>query len=78
MDYCMSAFRKSRDQEIIYNYLADGLYALVNQTVYYQYRLVEMLHPVSPEEQKKQEEEDKKKSKEVVSNIRKKLGGDNV
>lgn len=77
MDYCMSAFRKSRDEEIIYNYIADGLFALVNQTVSYECRLYDLLHPVSEEDKKKQAEDEKKQSDQIVSNIRKKLGGDN-
>lgn len=75
MDFCMSAFRKSREEEIIYNYIADGLFALVNQTVCYDSRLWDRLHPVSEEEQQKQKEENKQKSKEIVSNLKKKLRG---
>ena len=77
MDYCMSAFRKSREEEAIYNYIADGLFALVNRETHYACRLTDLLHPISPEEEKKQAEEEKQKSKEIVSNLRKKLGGDN-
>lgn len=75
MDFCMSAFRKSREEEIIYNYIADGLFALVNQTVHYESRLWDLLHPVSKEEEQKQKEDNKKKSKEIVSNLKKKLRG---
>ena len=78
MDYCMSALRKSRREEAIYNYIADGLFALVNHDTHYGCRLTDLLHPVSEEEQKKQAEDEKKQSAEVVSNLRKKLGGDNV
>ena len=75
MDYCMSAFRKSQKEETIYYYIADGLYGLLNPTVQYNSRLVDLLHPVSEEEEKKQKEEDKQEAKEIVSNIKKKLRG---
>lgn len=78
MDYCMSAFHKSREEEAIYSYIADGLYALVNHDIHYACRLTELLHPISKEEEQKQAEDEKKQSAEVVSNLRKKLGGDNV
>lgn len=76
MDFCMSAFRKSQRQETIYYYIADGLFGLLNQTVTYNNRLVDILHPVSEEEKKKQKEEDKEQSKEIVSNLKKKLKGE--
>ena len=75
MDYCMSAFRKSRKEEAIYNYLADGLFALVNQTVHYEMRLCDLLHPVSEEEKKKQKKDDKEEAKRIQDKLKKKLRG---
>ena len=77
MDYCMSAFRKSQKEETIYYYIADGLYGLLNQSenIQYKSRLVDILHPVSEEEEQKQKEEDKQEAKEIVSNLKKKLRG---
>lgn len=75
MDYCMSAFRKSREEEAIYNYIADGLFALVNQTVHYEQRLWDLLHPVSEEEEKKQEKENKEEAKRIQNKLKNKLRG---
>lgn len=77
MDYCMSAFRKSQKEETICYYIADGLYGLLNQSEQIQYnsRLVDLLHPVSEEEEEKQKEENKQEAKEIVSNLKKKLRG---
>ena len=77
IDYCMSAFRKSKETEAIYNYLADGLYALVNRNeqLTYERRLIEILHPVTKEEQEKIKEDNKGKAKKIVSKIRNKLRG---
>lgn len=75
IDYCMSALRKSRKEETIFNYIADGLFALVNQTVSYNNRLWDIMHPVSAEEEKKQKEENKKEAKKIVSRLKDKLRG---
>ena len=56
IDYCVSAFHKSREEEAFKNYVADGLYALVNQNSSYACRFEELLHPLSEEEKKKLKE----------------------
>lgn len=76
MDFCMSAFHKSKKEETIYNYIADGLFALVNKTAHYEYRLCDLLHPVSEEEKKQQEKENKEEAKRIQDKLKKKLRGE--
>jgi len=75
IDYCVSAFHKSREEEAFKNYVADGLYALVNQNSSYACRFEELLHPLSEEEKKKLKEDNKKQAKKIQSDLRKKLRG---
>lgn len=75
IEYCISAFHKYREQEAFKNYIADGLYAIVNHSGSYSMRFSEFVHPKSEEEEKKEIEESKKQSKKIISNIRDKLQG---
>ncbi len=76
MDFCISAFHKSQKEEATFNYIADGLFALVNKTVHYECRLWDILHPSSEEEKKQQEKENKEEAKRIQDKLKKKLRGE--
>ena len=75
MDYCISAFHKLNYEKAWQNYIADGLFALVNQTVSYSCRFDELIHPVSSEEAKKQKKENKEQAKSIQNKLKNKLKG---
>lgn len=75
IDYCVSALRKERKHETIMNYIADGLYAMINGGLTYTSRLADILHPKTEEELKKQEEDNKKEAKRIQNRLKDKLRG---
>lgn len=75
MDYCIAIFRSRQKQEAIYNYIADGLYAIVEKNITYSCRLHELLHPVTDEEKEQAKEDNKKEAKRIRDKLRNKLRG---
>lgn len=75
MDYCMSAFRIKDEEKAWKNYIADGLYALVNKTMSYKQRFSGLLEEAKAEvhaedNQKKNEEEAEKITNRLLDKLR--------
>lgn len=66
MDCCMSAFRIMDEEKAWKNYIADGLFALVNKTMTYKYRFRDLLEEAKAEVHA---EENEKKNKEEAERI---------
>ena len=75
IDHCVSALRQYRQHETIMNYIADGLYAMINGGLTYTSRLTDLLHPKTEEELKKQDEDNKKEAKRIQNRLKDKLRG---
>lgn len=70
MDYCMSAFRIMDEEKAWKNYIADGLFALVNKTLTYKYRFRDLLAEAEAEANA---EDNAKKNKEEADRITSRL-----
>ena len=77
MDYCMSAFRIKDEEKAWRNYVADGLFALVNHTMSYKQRFSDLLAEAKEEahaEDNKQKNE--KEAERITNRLIDKLRGD--
>lgn len=66
MDFCISAFRIMDEEKAWRNYIADGLFALVNKTMTYKKRFSDLLEEAKAEEHA---EDNEKKNKEEADRI---------
>ena len=66
IDYCMSAFRIKDEEKAWRNYIADGLFALVNKTMTYKQRFSDLLAEAKAEANA---EDNEKKNKEEADRI---------
>lgn len=75
MDYCMSAFRIMDEEKAWKNYIADGLFALVNHTMSYKQRFSDLLEEAkaeahAEENQKSNEEEADRITNRLIDKLR--------
>ena len=84
IDHCMSALRKSREEDAFRMYIADGLYAIVTNELTYARRFEEILeavrHPKTKSQKAKEkavhEAQNKQEARRIQNRLRAKLQGD--
>ena len=77
MDYCMSAFRIHDEEKAWKNYIADGLFALVNHVMSYKKRFSDLLEEAKAEAHAEENQKNNEEEADRITNrLLDKLRGD--